>query len=76
MSIDDDEEVSLASGEEVIADLRSVVDLDLIQDLTIGYTWDDDREEDQVVRLTPEWFVKSQDKWTNMDDFMDQGGDV
>ncbi len=76
LSIDDDEEVSLASGEEVIADLRSVVDLDLIQDLTIGYTWDDDREEDQVVRLTPEWFVKSQDKWTNMDDFMDQGGDV
>ena len=76
LSIDDDEEVSLASGEEVIADLRSVVDLDLIQDLTIGYTWDDDREEDPVVRLTPEWVVKSQDKWTNMDDFMDQGGDV
>ncbi|WP_273340127.1 YycH family regulatory protein [Alloiococcus otitis] len=76
LSIDEDAEVNLASGEEVIADLTSVVDLDLVQDLTIGYTWDDSREEEQVVRLTPEWFVKSQDKWTSLDDFMDQGGDV
>ena len=76
LSIDEDAEVNLASGEEVIADLTSVVDLDLVQDLTIGYTWDDSREEEQVVRLTPEWFVKSQDKWTSLDDFIDQGGDV
>lgn len=76
LSIDEDAEVNLASGEEVVADLTSVVDLDLVQDLTIGYTWDESREEEQVVRLTPEWFVKSQDTWTSLDDFMDQGGDV
>lgn len=63
--IPSDEEVELASSQEMLQSLQSAgADLTDIKSYIIGYTWQDLKETDnRVVDLTPDWYVQYQDTW-------------
>ncbi|MEI5991942.1 hypothetical protein A5881_003481 [Enterococcus termitis] len=62
--IPSEEEVVLESTENLLEQLTlNGADLDKISSTVIGYTWHKIEEITQVVDLTPEWYIRYDDKW-------------
>jgi regulatory protein YycH of two-component signal transduction system YycFG len=62
--IPSEEEVTLASTESVLDQLVLYgADQNKIDSMVIGYTWQKIEETTQVVDLTPEWYIRYDDKW-------------
>lgn len=62
----------LISGEELLNRLEEATSGNLynqIDDLSIGYSWDENEEESQVVNFNPDWFVLSNGSWMTLNDY-------
>lgn len=68
--IPSDETVLLKNTQDTINDLlNSGVKKEEIKDIQIGYTWEKDKENSQLVNLTPSWYVNYQGSWKSVEDF-------
>ncbi|WP_086313535.1 hypothetical protein A5821_001045 [Enterococcus sp. 7F3_DIV0205] len=62
--IPSEEEVTLKSTENLLEQLiANGVDTEKINSMMIGYTWHKIEEITQVVDLTPEWYIRYDNKW-------------
>lgn len=62
--IPSDEAVTLESTEDLLANLKANnIDTSKINSMVIGYTWHKIEELTQVVDLTPEWYIRYENKW-------------
>ncbi|WP_238786645.1 YycH family regulatory protein [Vagococcus coleopterorum] len=67
------EEVTLSTTKEAVMLLNNygIAQKD-IQGLQIGYTWLSNQETKQVVDLTPEWYVKTNDVWESIEQVIER----
>ncbi len=69
--IPSDEEVSLAKTQNVVDQLTQTgVDFSSISDIQIGYTWENLTDTKQIVDLTPQWYIRYEDKWVTLSDLL------
>lgn len=62
--IPSDETVVLMPTDQMVEVLRSDgIDLEQVQDMQIGYTWQPNVETKQAVDLVPEWYIKYNHAW-------------
>ena len=69
------EKRQLIAGTELLEDIQNNVSLETfnnIEDITIGYTWIDSIENNQVVNFTPEWYIKISGTWVSYQDLLNQ----
>lgn len=67
--IPSDDKVEIPSTQTVIDTLNYYgIETEDIQGLQIGYTWLSNQETTQVVDLTPEWYIKLDNKWQSLDE--------
>lgn len=62
------------SGEELLNQLAEETPGNLynqIEDLSIGYSWDESEEDSQVVNFNPDWFVLADGTWMILDDYLE-----
>lgn len=65
----------LISGEDLINQLDEVTPgnvYNYIDDISIGYSWDESEEDSQVVNFNPEWFILVEDDWLTLDDYLEE----
>ncbi len=74
ITLDEDAEVSLPSGNTVMNILSNVIDTSDIQDLAVGVQWQDTDESAQVIRFEPKWFIKVADVWTDVESYVEGEG--
>lgn len=70
---EEDATKTLISGREVIETIRRLPDNDWtnrIQNILIGYSWEESAEDDQVVNFIPEWFIQVDASWMTFEDFL------
>ena len=71
--IPSDEEVELASTNEIIQQLEAKgADSNKIGSVIVGYTWQNVKETNRVVDLLPEWYVKYEDNWYSANDLLEK----
>ena len=71
--IPSDEEVELASTNEIIQQLKAKgADSNKIGSVIVGYTWQNVKETNRVVDLLPEWYVKYKDNWYSANDLLEK----
>ncbi len=71
--IPSDEEVELASTNEIIQQLEAKgADSNKIGSVIVGYTWQNVKETNRVVDLLPEWYVKYKDNWYSANDLLEK----
>lgn len=69
--IPSDEEVTLGSTEDILTNLKANnIDISKINSMVIGYTWHKIEELNQVVDLTPEWYIHYENKWYSEPDLL------
>ncbi|MFV0560652.1 MAG: two-component system activity regulator YycH, partial [Enterococcus sp.] len=69
--IPSDEEVELPSTTDVIDQLTNAgAENDKISSLIVGYTWQNVKETNRVVDLSPTWYIKYDAKWYSLDDLL------
>ncbi len=64
----------LSSGIEMINKLRTEMseeDFQLIDDFSIGYSWEESNEDSQVVNFEPDWYVYYKDRWLTCSSLID-----
>lgn len=64
---------TLLSGRQVIDSLRDLQNPTLtsrIQMVLIGYSWEESTEDSQVVNFNPEWYIRIDDSWMTLEDFL------
>ncbi|HLR91961.1 MAG TPA: two-component system activity regulator YycH [Atopostipes sp.] len=69
----------LLPGVEVYNQLSSQLapaDFENIEDLTVGYTWEESDEESQVIYFVPAWYVQYDGNWIALDDILELHGEV
>ena len=69
------EKRQLIAGTELLEDIQNNVSLETfnnIEDITIGYTWIDSIENNQVVNFTPEWYIKVSGIWLSYPNLLKQ----
>ncbi len=69
----------LMSGAKLIAQLdaaTTAATFAQIDDITIGYSWDESEEESQVIYFNPDWFVSVEGTWMTVDEFLELQGEV
>ena len=69
----------LISGAKLITQLNAATTTDTfaqIDDITIGYSWDESEEESQVIYFNPEWFISMEGTWMTIDEFLELHGEV
>lgn len=65
---------TLISGIEMIEILQETLtneDFQLIEDFSIGYTWEESNEDSQVVNFEPDWYVFYNGQWLTYSALMD-----
>ncbi|OJG69193.1 hypothetical protein RV09_GL000592 [Enterococcus moraviensis] len=71
--IPSEEEVVLKSTESLLEQLLSYgADTEKINSMVIGYTWHKIEEVTQVVDLTPEWYIRYDNKWYSEGELLEQ----
>lgn len=71
--IPSDEKVVLKTTGETIQDLLDAgVPKTDIQDIQIGYTWEQSTQDEQLVNLTPNWYVKYKRNWESVSELIKQ----
>lgn len=71
--IPSEEEVVLKSTESLLEQLLSYgADAEKINSMVIGYTWHKIEEVTQVVDLTPEWYIRYDNKWYSEGELLEQ----
>lgn len=63
----------LISGVELLDQMQSQLTAEtynLIDNVIIGYEWEESNENKQVVNFTPEWYISVNDKWTTFDNLL------
>lgn len=71
--IPSDKQVTLPNTEEVVQSLSDQgFPMEEIQSIQIGYTWKSNSEVSQVVDLTPEWYVRKDNEWKTIDEWLAQ----
>lgn len=63
----------MISGQEVMAELNAAVtsrEFERIEDITIGYSWDESEESNQFIYFNPEWFILFDGNWMTLDAFL------
>lgn len=64
----------MISGEEVMRQLNEKVpvrEFDLIEDIVLGYSWDESEEASQFIYFNPEWFILYDGSWMTLDALLD-----
>lgn len=67
----------LISGEELLNRLEEGTPGNIyneIDDIAIGYSWDQSEEETEVVDFNPDWFILTDDNWMNLEDYLELHG--
>lgn len=72
IDLEDDPEVTLTDGRTLINNLSNLIELSEIQDLVIGVKWVNTDESSQVVTFDPQWFMKVENEWIDVESYMDQ----
>lgn len=63
----------MISGEEVMRQLNETAtaqEFSLIEDIVIGYSWDESEEASQFIYFNPEWFILYDGNWMTLDAFV------
>lgn len=69
----------LMAGDELLYFIRSITTEEMfaqIDDMTIGYAWDESDEDSQVVYFNPAWFLSVDGTWMSLDEFTDSHEEV
>lgn len=68
---DRQENIFLVSGEQLLDEMEEAgFSTQDMQKITVGYDWAFSEESNRIVNLTPEWFVKMDDRWQSMDNWI------
>lgn len=65
---------TLLSGVDMLKDLKSKLtdeEYELIQDFSIGYSWLESDEEDQLINFEPNWYIYYKDEWLTYSSLLD-----
>jgi len=46
-----------------------------IEDISLGYSWEESTEDNQVVNFTPNWYLLIEGEWVTYDEFLEEGAD-
>ena len=64
-----DDSVTLVPTQELVDDLKVLnVDINKIQDIQIGYKWEQNKETQQAIDLVPSWYIKYDNAWMTQDE--------
>lgn len=63
----------LASGEELMEQLDAIemISREDINDIRLGLTWEESEEDGRVIHFVPDWYVKVEDTWYEVERFID-----
>lgn len=64
---------TLMSGREVMDSIRRLPNnewMNRIQNILIGYSWEESTEDSQVVNFNPEWYIQVDEFWMTLEDFL------
>lgn len=71
--VPNNDQVTLPSGKDLLKWCdKHDVSRQQIQQVQIGYRWSEDKEDKQVIVLTPTWYILYHNKWQSLDDI--EGG--
>lgn len=65
----------IASGVEMIEELRTQLteeEFELIEDITLGYGWEESEEESQVINFNPDWYILYDNRWVALSSLLEQ----
>lgn len=66
--------VTLPSGKDLLEECdKNGVNPQQIKKIQIGYHWSEDKDDKQVIILTPTWYVFHDQKWQSIDDIKEEG---
>lgn len=70
--IPSEEEVTLPKTQDVLAELKRLgMEPEDIQGIQVGYTWEENDENKQIVNLEPSWYIKYADEWGTISEVID-----
>jgi len=68
----------MITGRELVDTLVSRMgeaNYETIEDISLGYSWEESAEDSQVVNFTPNWYLLIEGDWVTYDEFLEEGAD-
>ncbi len=65
---------TLISGVEMVEELRTVFteeEFQKIDDFSLGYSWQESKEESQVINFNPSWYILYENKWVMLSSLLE-----
>ncbi len=81
LTIQDSPTATLISGSDLVSQLQTALQgraLQEIQNISIGYSWVESDEEEQVIYFNPTWYIQRNDRWQPLEAIVqtEEEGDV